>query len=128
MTLGETNIGEHIHVRIEFEMLEYHADASAQLRQIGFWIADRNAVEQYVALLNSLQPIDALDQGPLARPRRATHDDHLTALDRQAAAFEDMRDAIPLFDCVDCDHRRAHAIACRRPGRTASEAAKQIAK
>ena len=53
---------------------------------------------------------------------------HLLERDGQAAVLETMRGAVPLVDALDGDHRFAHATACRCFARTASEAAKQIAK
>ena len=54
-------------MRKQLEMLEYHADAGAQLRQIGLGVVDLDAVEDDLAFLKRLQRVDAFDQRRLAR-------------------------------------------------------------
>ena len=46
-------------VREQLEVLEHHADARAQLRQVGLRVADRDAVDGDVALLERLERVDA---------------------------------------------------------------------
>jgi hypothetical protein len=56
-------------MREQFEMLKHHADAGAQLRQVGLAVADGNAGDRDGAFLERLEPIDAFDQRRLARAR-----------------------------------------------------------
>jgi hypothetical protein len=49
-------------VREQLEMLEHHADAGAQARQVCPRVADGNTVDHDAPLLEGLQAIDALDQ------------------------------------------------------------------
>jgi hypothetical protein len=41
-------------VREQLEVLEHHADARTQLRQVGLRVGDRDAVDDDVALLEGL--------------------------------------------------------------------------
>ena len=43
-------------------MLENHANAGSQLRQIGFRIVELDAVDNNLAILERLQRVDAFDQ------------------------------------------------------------------
>jgi hypothetical protein len=67
-------------VREQLEVLEHHADAAAQLGQVGLRVADADAVDHDVALLEGLQRVDGLDQRGLARARRAADHHHLALL------------------------------------------------
>jgi hypothetical protein len=46
----------------QLEMLEHHADAGPQLRQVGLRIADRDSIHCDGALFERLEPVDAFDQ------------------------------------------------------------------
>ena len=49
--------------------------------RFGLAVADRDAVDDDLALLERLERVDALDQRRLARARRAADDDHLALVD-----------------------------------------------
>ena len=67
LLLREAEIVDDPEMRKQFEMLKHHADAGTQRRQVGFGIADLDAVENDLALLERLQRVDAFDQGRLPR-------------------------------------------------------------
>jgi hypothetical protein len=66
LDLRQRQVAHDGKVREQLEMLEHHADAGAQLRQIGLAVADRDSVDGDGAFLERLQPVDALDQGRFA--------------------------------------------------------------
>jgi hypothetical protein len=54
--------------REQLEMLKHHADASAQLRQVGLAVADGNAGDRDGASLKRLEPIAHLMSVDLPEP------------------------------------------------------------
>jgi hypothetical protein len=54
--------------------------------------------------LERLQRVDALDQGGLARARRAADHDHFAFLDLGAAVGQHLEVAVPLVDVLDGNH------------------------
>src|SRR3546814_13613659 len=60
-------------------------------------------VDDDLALLVLLQPVDAADHGRLAGAGRSADDDALAAVDRQVDVLEDMELAIPLVHADDLD-------------------------
>jgi hypothetical protein len=80
LDLGDGQVLGDAHVREQFEILENHADLGAQLGEVGFRIADRDAINNDFAGLERLQPIDALDQRRLARTGGAADDDDFALL------------------------------------------------
>src|SRR5437762_1973693 len=75
LDLAERQVLRHRHVRKELEVLEHHAYARAQLRQVGVRIADRGALDDDLALLKRLEAVHALDERRFAAPR-GTADHH----------------------------------------------------
>src|SRR5712692_9309664 len=124
LLLRDGQVFHHVHVREQLEVLEDHADACTQLRQVGAALADRDAVHHDLAALERLQAVDALDQRALARTRRAAHHDHLALADLDGAPLEHFHVAVRLVDVAD----RNHARTLRRRKRTPHEAAEQSTK
>src|SRR5262245_313830 len=85
-------------------MLEHHADARTELRQIGSLVSDRDTIDADLALLVWLQSVHALNKSGLARSRRAAHHDHLALGNPGRAVTQDLEVAVPLADIVDLDH------------------------
>jgi hypothetical protein len=104
LDLGEADILGHAHMRVEFEILEHHADAGAQFRQVGPAVADRDGLDRDPPLLEGLESVDAFYQGALARARRAADDDDLALGDRGRAIGEDAEIAVPFAEMLDLDH------------------------
>src|SRR5882672_4556913 len=102
--LRERQIARHRHVRKQLEVLEDHADARAQLRQVGFRIVDRNAVHRDLALLERLEAVHAFDEGRFSAARWAANDHYLAFLHLGRAAGEHLEAAIPFADVPDRDH------------------------
>ena len=67
LLLREAQIVDDTQMREQLEMLEHHADPSAQLRQIGLGVIDLDPLDRNLALLKRLQRIDAFDERGFAR-------------------------------------------------------------
>src|ERR1700692_4359536 len=86
-------------------MLEHHADARAQLRQIGLGIVDLDAVEDDFPALERLQRVDAFDQRRFTRTRWAAHHHYLAFGDAGRAILQGLNPrSIPFVDVADLDH------------------------
>ena len=70
-------------VREQVELLEHHADLAADGLDVLDVVGQLDAVDDDVALLVLLEPVDAADQGRLARARRAADDDLLALAHRR---------------------------------------------
>jgi hypothetical protein len=92
-------------MREQLEVLEHHADAGTQLRQIGPGGIDLGAIDDDVALLERLERIHRLDQRRFARSRWAANDDHFALFDLGRAVGQHLELAVPLGNVVDLDHR-----------------------
>ena len=130
--LCETQVLDDPQMRKQFKMLKHHADAGAQLRQIGLGVVDLDTVEDDFAALERLQRIDAFDQRRFSRPRGTAHHHHL-ALGHACGAILQRLEArpVPFVDMADLDHARFSyrttlMRACRR--RTPNEAVQEMTK
>src|ERR1700730_8839446 len=105
LLLGETKIVDAPQMRKQLEMLEHHADAGAQFRQVGPGVVDLDPVEDDLAVLKRLERIDAFDQRRFPRTRWAAHHHHLALGDAGAAILQRLETgAVPLIDVADLDH------------------------
>src|SRR5262249_2299804 len=104
LDLRQLEVAHDGQVRKQLEMLEHHADARPQLRQVGLAVAHGNAGDRDAALLERLEPRDALDQGRLARARRAAHPHHPALGDLGGAVLEHLEVPVPLADAAERDH------------------------
>ena len=102
--LGENEVFADRQVREELEVLEHHAHAAAQLRQIRLRVAHGNAVDDDLALLEGFERIDRLDERRLARARRAANDDDFTLFDVHGTVLQHLEVAIPLADVLNFNH------------------------
>jgi hypothetical protein len=91
-------------MREQFEMLKHHADAGAQLRQVGLAVADGNAGDRDGAFLERLEPIDAFDQRRLARARWTAHAHDFALGDLRRAMLQHLKVGVPLADFAERDH------------------------
>jgi hypothetical protein len=69
-----------------------------------------DAVDDDLAFLMFLEPIDTADHGGLARARRPADDDLLALIDRQVDVPQDMELAVPF---ADADHLDGGPSRCR---------------
>ena len=100
----ERNVAERRHVRIEVERLEHHADALARMVDVGARIEQVDAVDPHRPGGRLLEPVEAAQQGRLARPRRAD-DEHQLALGQQEVdALQDMKGAEMLVEAARLDY------------------------
>src|SRR5918993_1404827 len=116
--LHDDRAGHHVlqrrHVREEVELLEHHADAGAEARQLS---AARHGVlgaegDEPVADLQRagrrlLQQIDAAQERRLAAARRADHHHDLAAIDLERHAAHRLDRAVALAQALGLDHHRA---------------------
>ncbi len=73
LALGEADVVEHAEMREQLEMLEHHADAGAQAREVGALGFDRRSIDGDGAFLERLQRLDTLDEGGLAEAGGTAH-------------------------------------------------------
>src|SRR6266446_2787434 len=95
---GERHVAERRHGRIEVEGLEHHADALARMVDVGSGIEHVDAVDHHRAGGRLLQPVEAAQQGRLARAGRADHEHQLALGHREIDALQDMKGAEMLVD------------------------------
>src|SRR3546814_4763014 len=85
-----------------------------------------DVIDEDLALLVFLQPVDAADHGRLAGARRPADDDALAAVDGQVDVLQDMELAVPLVHADDLDRHLvgdAHLRRCfRHPSKPPSTA------
>jgi hypothetical protein len=68
LNLGQRQVLPHAHVREQLEVLEHHADAGAQARQVGLRVADRNAVDRDAPCWKGSRPLTHLISVDLPEP------------------------------------------------------------
>src|SRR5215472_18690056 len=93
---GEGDVLQHRHVREEIEGLEDHADLGAELGQVPAVAGNGVTVHEDLALLDRLEPVDAADEGALARAGGPAHHHHLAGRDVEAHVLEHVVGAEPL--------------------------------
>src|SRR5690606_26016706 len=124
----------HREMRKELEVLEHHAHPGAKTRQIGPGRAHRDPVDPYLALLERLERVHALDERRLARSRGSAHHHDFTLRDRGRAIAQHLEAAVPLRYVADLDHRGHRRILQRTMARrrcrrfTTQESEKQMTK
>ncbi len=131
LALRQREIADHGQVREQLEMLKHHADPRPESGQVGPAVADRDSIDDDLALLEWLEAVDALDERRLAGSGRAAHDHDLGFGDLGRAALEHLDRAVPFAQIADLDHRRHihRTMATRRCSRrTQCEAASEITK
>ena len=90
-------------MREQVEVLEHHADLAAHLVDLLQIVGEFLAVDDDLALLVLLQPVDAADHRRLARAGRAADDDALAAHDLEVDVLQHMEVAIPFVHGDDLD-------------------------
>src|SRR3982074_2492298 len=105
LLLCQAKIVDDPQMRKQLEMLEHHADAGAQLGQIGLGIVDLDAVEDDLPALERLQRVDAFDQCLFSRPRWAANHHYLALRDVGGAILQRLKAGpVPFVDVADLDH------------------------
>ena len=104
LDLGDRQVLGNGHVREQLEVLEYHADAGAQLGQVGLRVADGDVVDEDLALLKGLESVHALDERGFARAGGSADDDDLAFLHLGRAFGQHLERAVPLADVLHFDH------------------------
>jgi hypothetical protein len=90
-------------MREQVEVLEHHADLAPHLVDLLEIVGEFLAVDDDLALLVLLQPVDAADHGRLARPRRAADDDALAAHHLEVDVLQHVELAVPFVHADDLD-------------------------
>src|SRR3984893_1952043 len=107
LLLRQAKVLDDLQMRKQLEMLEHHADAGAQLRQVGPGIIDLDAVEDDFAALERLQRVDAFDQRRFSRSGRTAYHHHLALGDAGGAILQRLEAGpVPFVDVTDLDHAR----------------------
>src|SRR5258707_880690 len=86
---------------------EHHADLAADRLDVLDVGGELDAVDDDLAALMLLEPVDAADHRRLAGARGTADDDPLALADLQRDVLEDMELAIPFMDGAQLDHRLA---------------------
>jgi hypothetical protein len=111
LDLRQFEVAHDGEMREQLEMLKHHADPRAQLRQIGLGVVDGNPGDGDGALLERLEPVDALDERRFAGARGAADHDDFTFGDRRRALLQHLKIGIPLADLVERDHEHGHVLS-----------------
>ena len=102
---GQGDVLKGGHMRVELEVLEDHADPGAQPLDVGPGPLHGLAVHEDLPFLKSLQPVDAPEQGALARAAGAADDDLPAAPDGLGDAAEGLNVLpVPQAHVSDLDH------------------------
>jgi hypothetical protein len=105
----------------EVERLEDHPDLAADRGDVADVVRELDAVDDDLAALVLLEPVDRADEGRLAGARGTEDDDDLALLDVHADAAQDVELAEPLVDVAGDDDAlargRGGGIGGRRRGR-----------
>jgi hypothetical protein len=102
--LREIDIVEHRPMRKQLEALKHHADPRPERRQVRVGGSDRQTLDDNLAPVECLQPVDAADQRALAGPRWAAEHHDGTRRDRGGATIENTNIAVRLRDVAYLDH------------------------
>ena len=86
---------------VKFKPLKNHSDPLAQPDQIRLGVFERDPVDDDIALLELLEPVQTLAEGAFPRPRRAADHDHLGAVDDLIDIVEDLELPEPLAESLD---------------------------
>src|SRR5690606_40937072 len=105
----ERHVVEHGQVREEVELLEHHADLAPHLGDLAHVVGQLGAVDDDAAAVVLLEPVDAADEGRLARARGPDHHDDLLAADGEVDALQGLAAPEPLLDPGALDDRLAGA-------------------
>src|SRR3546814_11030787 len=93
-------------MRKQFEMLKHHANARAQLWQVGGRRSHRNAVDEDFTFLKRFERVGRLDQCGLARPRRTAYNHDLALGHGCAAVCQYLEGSVPIADVLRSEERR----------------------
>ena len=99
-------------------MLEHHADLAADLVDALEIVGELDAVDDDLARLMLLEPVDAADERRLARARRPADDDALAPIDGEIDVAQHVEFAVPLVHVDDLDRDVVRLIVrsfLRRP-------------
>jgi hypothetical protein len=100
---GQRAVLEDGEMREQVEVLEHHANLGPDLVDVLQIRVEFDIVDDDVALLVLLQPVDTADQGRLAGTGRPADHDPLAPVDGQVDVAEHMELAIPFVHVVDLD-------------------------
>ncbi|MNG15593.1 hypothetical protein D3C84_994350 [compost metagenome] len=88
-------------MREQVELLEDHANLTADAGHAGGIASQLDAVDEHLAFLEVFQQVQATNQRRLAGTRRTADDYDLTAGNVQVDAFEHMKFAIPFVHLMN---------------------------
>src|SRR5438876_12076689 len=100
-------------MREQIELLEHHADFTANCLDILDVRGKLDPGNDDLAALMLFEPVDAADHCRLARAGRPADDDAFAFPDLEAEVFEDVELAEPLVDMTQLDDRARLHQRCR---------------
>jgi hypothetical protein len=109
MPRREHDVLEHAQMREQVERLEDHPEPPAVGDRVAAGLGDHLAVEQHVAVVDLLEPVDAAQQRRLARAGRADQRDRLVLLDGEVDPAQHLAVPVGLGDPAQLEHAHAGA-------------------
>src|SRR5690606_29611072 len=101
----EHDVLQHREMREKVELLEHHADLAANGGDVAYVVAQFDTIDDDLAFLMFLKPVDAANERRLARTGWADDNDHLTRIDIDRDIAQDVKFAEPLVDVDAADDR-----------------------
>src|SRR5581483_9679117 len=119
------HVPERRPVREELEVLEHHSDSPPDVRQVGLAVGDLDVVEEDLAVLRLLEPVQTAKQRALAGAARADDADDLAAANGEVHVAQHLEVAEAFAEALGAqDHVVIHGFGtCRRGGRRRAPAA-----
>ena len=96
---------QHGEMREQVEVLEHHADYTANRLDVLEVAGQLGAIDHDAPLLVLFQAVDAANGGGLARTGRPAEDDTLALLHAEVDVLEHVELAVPLVHALQQDHR-----------------------
>src|SRR5215471_7028298 len=94
-------IFQHSQVRKQVELLKYHSDFTPDGVNTPDVVGERHSVDNDLAALEILNPVDTAQQGRLARTGRSTDHNALAATDLEIDVGQHMKRAEPFVQAGD---------------------------
>ena len=104
---SKAQVVEHGEVGKQVEALEHHADFGADLVDLAQVVGELRAIDDDLALLMLLEPVDAADQRGFAGAGRTADDDLLALLHHEIDVTQHVKFAVPLVYAEQLNSRHA---------------------
>ena len=108
MARGERHIVEHAEMRKQVEALEDGTDSGAHGIRLDGRVADVDAPQPDLAVVDLFEQVDRAKQGGFARPTGADERKYLVRVDREVDSAQHLGVAEGLVDVLEPQHGVAH--------------------